>query len=335
MTVYNSYEIRINIDDIEQLIKLFLYSEENKLENEKYVILDFLYTYSNTINSNLYKKNYPQYNDSKKDFENILNKYKLKKEFYMKSIDVLYRFYKDLIEYAIENEIYIDGELINRIFNNLRKKEEYCNELIEIFIVNKKNICNVIEFDNEKHKHLDTYLEYINDSLDRFGGYNYAKEIFFELEKSGCLNDKFTRKVINKYVDVVNKFCEKLKDKDYSFINGISEIENLKNELNYILKNIRSLTDNEKEKIKECLKSILSLKRALVSDDNYVKDAMHESYFERNVKREDINKFKNDLLNNVFKIYAASKLDFSRVMENALKLYAKYPLQSMVSYYHS
>lgn len=56
VTVFNSYEIRINIDDIDQLFKLYLYSEENELESEKYVLLDFLYTYSNTISSNTYKK---------------------------------------------------------------------------------------------------------------------------------------------------------------------------------------------------------------------------------------------------------------------------------------
>ena len=107
VTVFNSYEIRINIDDMDQLFKLYLYSEENELESEKYVLLDFLYTYSNTISSNTYKKNYSNYNDSKKDFENILNKYNLKREFYMQSIDILYQFYKKLIEYAIEDEIYI------------------------------------------------------------------------------------------------------------------------------------------------------------------------------------------------------------------------------------
>ena len=333
VTVFNSYEIRINIDDLDQLMKLYLYSEENELKNEKYVLLDFLYTYNNTINSNLYKINYKQYNDSKKDFENILNKYRFKKTFYTQSINILYQFYKNLIEYALENDINIDAELINRIFNNLRKKEEYYNELIKIFIINNKNICNIVKFDNEKKKHLDTYLKYINDSLDRFGGYNYAKEIFFELEKSECLNKEFTRKVINKYVDVVNKFYEKLKDKDYSFINGISEIENIKNELNYILKNIKSLTENEKDKIKECLKKILCLKRSLVSDDEYLKSEMHETSFQENVKKEDIEKYKKSLLDNEYLLYSASKLDFSEQIESALKLYAKYPLQSIIPNY--
>lgn len=333
VTVFNSYEIRINIDDIDQLFKLYLYSEENELESEKYVLLDFLYTYSNTISSNTYKKNYSNYNDSKKDFENILNKYNLKREFYMQSIDILYQFYKKLIEYAIEDEIYIDAELINRIFNNLRKKEEYCNELIDIFIINKKNICNIVKFDNEKNKHLDTYLEYINNSLDSFGGYNYAKEIFFELEKSQCLNNEFTRKVINKYVDVVNESCDKLKDKNYSFIHGISEIENLKNELNYILKNIKTLTDVEKEKIKECLKKILCLKRLLISDDEYLNSEMHETSFQETVNKEDIEKYKKSLLSNEYLLYSASKLDFSKQIQSALELYAKYPLQSIVSSY--
>ena len=44
VTVFNSYEIRINIDDLDQLMKLYLYSEENELKNERCVLLDFLYT---------------------------------------------------------------------------------------------------------------------------------------------------------------------------------------------------------------------------------------------------------------------------------------------------
>ena len=106
VTVFNSYEIRINIDDLDQLMKLYLYSAENELKNEMYVLLDFLYTYNNAINSNSYKTNYARYNDSKKDFENILNKYSLKKDFYTQSINILYQFYKNLIEYALENDIY-------------------------------------------------------------------------------------------------------------------------------------------------------------------------------------------------------------------------------------
>lgn len=333
VTVFNSYEIRINIDELDQLMKLYLYSEENELKNEMYVLLDFLYTYNNTINSNSYKTNYARYNDSKKDFENILNKYNLKKDFYTQSINILYQFYKNLIEYALENAIYIDSELINKIFNNLRKKEEYCNELIEIFIVNNKNICNIVKFDNEKEKHLDIYLKYINDSLDRFCGYNYAKEIFFELEKSECLNDEFTRKVINRYIDVVNKTYDRLKDKNYSFIRGISEIENIKNELNYILKNIKSLTEKQKDKIKECLKKILYLKRLLVSDDEYLKMEMHRASFQEKVKKEDIEKCKKSLLSNEYLLYSASMLDFSKQIESALKLYAKYPIQSVIPSY--
>ena len=334
VTVINSYEIRLNIKDLEQLIKLYLYSKENKLENERYVLLDFLYTYSNTINSTTYKNNYIKYKESKKDFEDVLNKFGIKRDFYNQSIVILYQFYKHLIQYAMENDIFVDGELINRVFNNLRPNKEYCNELIDIFINNNKNICNIVNFDNEKNKHLDTYLKYIIDSLNTFGGYNYAKEILFELDKSNCLENQFTTIVINKYVYVVNKLCNKLKEKKYSFIHGISEIENLKNELNFILRNIQSLNEIEKNKIKECLKQVLFLKRLLISDDEYVNREMHETTFQEEIKKEEIEKYKKQILDNELLIYAASKINFIKEIEKALEIYAKYPLQSIVSSYN-
>ena len=333
VTVFNSYEIRLNVKDIEQLIKLYLYTVKNNLENEKCVLLDFLYTYNNTLNSNTYKKNYLKHNEAKKDFEKSLEKFNFRKEFYTKSISILYQFYKKLIKYAFKNEIYMDDELINRMFNNLRQEEKYYNELIEMFINNKSNIHKIIKFDKEKGKHINTYLEYINDSLDGFGKYNYAKEILFELERSQCLNYEFMQKVINKYIDIVNKECKKLKDKTYSFICGRSEIEDLKNELNYILKNIETLTNIQKDKIKECLKQILSLKRMLISDNEYLNSEMHAMSFEEKIKKEDVEKYKESILDNEYLLYSASKLVFTKQIEDALELYSQYPLQSIVSYY--
>ena len=69
------------------------------------------------------------------------------------------------------------------IFNNLNSMKKDYNELIELFITSKKNISNIIHYDVEKTKHIDIYMDYIHDSLETFGGYNYAKEVIFELKE--------------------------------------------------------------------------------------------------------------------------------------------------------
>ena len=140
--------------------------------------------------------------------------------------------------------------------------------------------------------------------------------------------------ILNKYVDIVNRLCRKLVDKQYSFIQGLSEIENLKKELIYILQNIESLNDRQKEKIRECLSYLLRLKRYLLSDEIYVNSEMHEMEFKQSIPSKEVDNFRNSLLNNKFSLYAASKVRFTADVGHALESYAKYPLQSIVSMYH-
>lgn len=334
LTVFNSYEIRLNIKDIEQLVNLLVYSIDNNLENEKYILLDFLYTYNNTINSKNYKNNYSKYKESKDEFESVLNKFNYRKKFFTESIETLNEFYRKLINYAFENNIFVDGAIINRIFNNLKRNNEYVNEIINLFINKNTCLCNIIKFDNEKSKHVNIYLAYILESLDKFGGYNYAKEIFYELDKSDSLNNEFSKSVINKYVQVVNNLFKKLKNENEEFIRELSQIENLKNELNYILKNIKILNEIEKKKIKECLKLILYMKRKIISNDEYAKNSMHEFKYETKIPNEEIDKYKSAINENEFRLYAASKINFDTEIQTALKSYSNYPLQSIISSYH-
>ena len=139
---------------------------------------------------------------------------------------------------------------------------------------------------------------------------------------------------VNKYVNIVNELCRKLVDKQYSFIQGLSEIEHLKKELIYILQNIELLNDRQKEKIRECLSYLLRLKRYLLSDEKYVNSEMHVSEFKQSIPSDKIDDFRKSLLNNKFSLYAASKVDFTENVGHALESYAKYPLQSVVSMYH-
>lgn len=333
LTSFNSYEIRLNINDIEQIIKLLLYSVEKNLENEKYILVDFLYTYYKTIISNDYKQNYSKYKDSRIDFEFILNKYEYKKFFFTKVIDFLYEFYKKLVVYAFENKIFIDYEIINRIFNNLKENKEYTNDIINIFIINNSNLYSIIKYDNEIEKHIETYFNYILDSLDELGGYNYAKEMLYELDKSGILNNELTKQVINKYVKIVNEICTKIKSDESNFVKELSNIDILKNELNYIKKNIKILTEQEKDKILECVKMILYMKRKMIADEEYINKSMHEFTYKCQVSREKVDIYRKELKNNEVLLYNASKLNLDVEIPEALKFYSRSPLLHLVSRY--
>lgn len=334
VTVFNSYEIRISKTDIRHIFGLYLYAQKKDLKYEKTLLIEFLYTYFNTINTKEYKQNYKKYDESKKDFKLVLDELKLTKIFFTSVIDEIYAFYKQLFNFGIKNEVFIDVEIINRVFNNINHKKEYNDELIDLLVNNKNNLYNIIKYDKNINEHVETYLNYIIDSLNHFGGYNYAKDVLFELDKTNNLMEDKLNQILNKYVDIVNQLCRKLVDKQYSFIQGLSEIENLKKELIYILQNIESLNDRQKEKIRECLSYLLRLKRYLLSDKIYVNSEMHEMKFKQSIPSKEVDNFRNSLLNNKFSLYAASKVRFTADVGHALESYAKYPLQSIVSMYH-
>lgn len=335
VTVFNSYEIRILKIDIKHIFDLYLYAQKKDLKYEKTLLIEFLYTYFNTINTKEYKQNYKRYNESKKDFKLVLDELNLTKVFFTSIIDEIYAFYKQLFNYGIKNEVFIDAKIINRVFNNINHKKEYNDELIDLLVNNKNNLYNIIKYDNKINEHIETYHNYIIDSLKLFGGYNYAKDVLFELDKTNNLKEDKLNQILNKYIDIVNQLCRKLADKQYSFIQGLSEIENLKKELIYILQNIESLNDRQKEKIRQCLSYLLRLKRHLLSDEIYVNSEMHEMEYKQTIPNMEVYNFRDSLLNNKFSLYAASKVRFTTDVGNALESYAKYPLQSMISMFHT
>ena len=331
LTVFNSYEIRLKIDDLRHMFKLLEYTISNNLNNEKIVLIEFLHTYYFGINSRNYKAKYAKHKETKEEFMNTLIEFNLQKDFFTVFFDILYKFYKTLIKLGIKQNIFIDSEIIHRIFNNLASKEDYYNELIEIFINSKNNLPNIIKFDKNKENHKETYLEYIKNSIDEFGGYNYTKEMLLELDKKKCLSNDEIKEVINCYIKVVNSICNDLVKKPEGFIRGIGKIDMIKNELNYILRNIEMLSAIQRSKIRECLIQILSLKRFLLSDDNYVNAEMHKSIHEQKIDTKEVDKIRNNIKENEFALYSVSKVDFFKQMESALELYSEYPLQSIVT----
>ena len=330
VTVFNSFEIRLKKEDINILIKMYKYSKENKYDDERSILIEFFYTYFRTITSPIYQHNYKEYIQARKDFIDELETNNIKEEFFMSFQKECYLFYKNVLEIAVKENKYINNEIIEKIFNNMKSSKEYNNSLIDILIKNKVNLYEIIDYDNEVEKHVKTYIEYVMEALENFYGYNYAKEIIVKLDRKKCLSKDNIKKILNRYIEIENGLISKLKPKKYSFHQGLDEIDNLKDELNYILNNITSLEKTYKSKIHECLNNLLALKRYLISDDDYVKSEMFERKYTQEIPTGEVDKIRNEILKNNYLLYNYSKIDFIKQVEIALDNYSKFALLSIV-----
>lgn len=330
VTVFNSFEIRLKKEDINILIKMYKYSKENKYDDERSILIEFFYTYFRTITSPIYQHNYKEYIQARKDFIDELETNNIKEEFFMSFQKECYLFYKNVLEIAVKENKYINNEIIEKIFNNMKSSKEYNNSLIDILIKNKVNLYEIIDYDNEVEKHVKTYIEYVMEALENFYGYNYAKEIIVKLDRKKCLSKDNIKKILNRYIEIENGLISKLKPKTYSFHQGLDEIDNLKEEFNYILKNITNLEHIYKSKIHECLKNLLALKRYLISDDDYVKSEMFERKYTQEIPTGEVDKIRNEILKNNYLLYNYSKIDFIKQVEIALDNYSKFALLSIV-----
>lgn len=166
VTSYNSLEIRLKKQDIDHLMKMYKYSKEDKYYDEKSILIEFLYTYFKNIKSKIYKQNYIDYNQARKDFQEELEKNNIQEEFFKDFQRECYLFYKRILEEAIEKNIFINNEKIEKILSNIKSSTEYTNSLIDILINNKLNLYEIIDYDNEVQKHIETYIEYIMEALE-------------------------------------------------------------------------------------------------------------------------------------------------------------------------
>lgn len=334
VTNFNSNEISLGKNILQHLLNMYNYAKTNDLYREKTFLAEFLYTYYKGINTLTYKKNCIDFKNAREDFRKVIEEFKLQEEFFNDIVNELYTFYKQVVGDAIANDIYIDARLINRIFNNLESKEQR-NDIIELFIINKKNLFNIIYFDMEKENHKEVYIEYMVNSFENYDSYQYqVKEMLYELEKDNVLTDETCKNIINQYIILINKLCNRLRSRDNCFIIELNGIDELKDELNYILKNVKSLSSIQKNKVKELRKRLLWLKRHIISDEGYVNGQMHELYHETKIEKSRMEKLKIAIANKPISIYANSKMNFSNIVEGALKFYSEHPLQRMAKNFY-
>lgn len=326
VTSLNSYDIIIPPKIVRHLTKLYNYSLINNYVPQKYIISDFLLTYFNTIITN--KKSNKKYKKIEEQFKKIMIEFNNKqflKQFLLDSST----FYLEVTKYGVKNDVYISPEIVYKMLNNTTN-DILKNNIIEELLKNDKYYLILINYDKELQKHKNYYFNFIIKILRQENRYDDINDIFKKLICNNCLNNDEIKKIINLYIIKTNDLCNKYKKKDEKFIGSLSEIEFLKNRLIDVLE-ISLLDESYKEKLHECIINILSLKRYLLSDDKYINSSMHEFSTTITISNDKIKQFHDEISNNKFRIYSASSIDFDKCVEDAIKNYSEFALQSIVS----
>ena len=329
VTAFNSYNIIVPKKIIRHIIKLYSYSLNHECDIQKNIIGDFLLTYYKTIGIN--KKDDSKYKNVERQFKKIMMEF-CNNNFYNQMLSNASSFYLEITKYGVSNDKYISPQVVYRMLNNIKKNSKK-DLLIEELIKNDKYLFIIINYDNDLLEHKIQYLNFIKEILNQQYGYNDINIILKKLIFNNILSSKEIGEIINLYIVKTNDLCIKYKDKKMEFIGSLSEIEFLKNSLVELLA-MDNLNKKYKDKIYECIINVLCLKRYLLKDENYVSSSMQEFSSTVTFSNDEKNKFTEELLDNVFKIYSASSIDFDKCIEDALNHYSQFAFQSIVSNFY-
>ena len=328
VTAFNSYDVNIQLDVIQHIIKLYGYSKQHDCGLQKDILGDFLLTYYNTICLN--KRFDVKYKAVEEQFKNIFVNLNLE-SYFRQLFSETSLFYVFTVEYGVKNNMYISLDVVKKILNNI-KNIEIKNKVIELLLNDDRYLLVLINYDSKLSLHKSYYLEFISRILKQEYGENDINSIFGKLIHSGCLADSEIKSVINLYVKKTNALCNKYKDKLFEFIGSLSEINSLKNSLTAVV-DIDVLDGKYKVKIHECIINLLSLKRYLLLDEKYISSGLHEFSSTIEISDDKIKQFTDELVNNKFRIYSASALDFDSCVEEAIKYYSDFTLLSIIPHF--
>lgn len=327
-TSFNSYYIRINSKDLDHIFKLYRYAYNNDYK-EKYILGEFLLTYYNSINSLDYKQK-GHGSDSIKEYKNIENKYKLNKSVYVELLEISQLFYDNLIKYVIENDKILYDNYIERIKNNIKDKGIF-NSWISQLMKIEDCLWVLIDYDNEIKEHVENYNNYIEKEIKNYNIYKYPSKIILKLDNKKILNSDISNLFINDIVDKINDMHDKLLSKNLEVIGDVAFIDDLLEQISNFINNLKTISVNQRNKLKECRNNLMTIKRYVLSDDEMIKNSLHEFKYDLDIKKSDIEKIVSAISNNVFTLYSNSKVDFEFELEEALKSYSNHPLLDLTN----
>lgn len=327
---YYCREIVLKKADVEQLLKLYLYSK--KINNKDYLLIsEFIISYYNTIKSSEYRKIVVNYKEINNDYKKSIERYTEIDKPYITFSNNTFEFYNIVIDYCIKSKIKISEEIVERICINLKSDSAKLNYLIDKFINNNIYLPLIISFDKNIYKHLEVYNNYIKTYINDNNFYKYPEHIIFTLEKNKQLGEDTLNIIINNIVDKTNAIYKTVINRQGSFIQLLALIDDLNKIINRLMQRIESMNKIQNQKLCECLNNLLTIKRYIVSDETYINSQLRKISYETVIPSKEINNAVKEISNNVIKLFSYSIMNFEYQMKETLQIYSENALLSMVN----
>ena len=326
VTSIDSYDILLLDKVLRHISKLYIFTLNHNLTVQKNIIEDFLLTYYKTLEIN--KSGSTKNKKAIEKYKRIMKEFNIK-YFYKQFVSDCSDFYLKATDYGIKNDLYFAPEVIYKMMNNILE-DSYKEKIIKELLKNDKYFFITIKYDNKLKNNKKYYLKFITEILNQDYGEDSINDILALLISKNTLTEKELKDIINLYILKTNKICYKYLNKNGNFTFFLSEIESLRKCLIEVL-NINKIKKEYKQKIHECIINLLSLKRYLLSDETYINSNMHEFSTTTEISNKKINQFVSELLENKYKLYTASSIDFDKCLEDSIKHYSKFALQSILS----
>ena len=324
----NNYEIILKKEDLNHLMKIYLYYKENN-KNNSYLIAEFLLSYYNTISNKGYAKNVSNAKKIKKDFKETLENFSEIKNPILDFCNDSYELYNMIIDYGIKQKDCFFGDIIDRACSNLQFQKEKKQELMEKLLKNQKYLLKVIEYDEEIEKNVSFYEQYIKSLLSENLYYQYPEIIIYELDKINKLKKELLDLIINNIIEKINILQDRSLKDDESIIQILAEIDELIGIINRFLNKIKNKDDSQSKKLNECINNILYIKRMVVSNDEKIRSQMQEFKYEKEIPNGKIEEFVELVSNNIGLLYTTSCGNFIKKLEDSLNTYSQYPISYM------
>lgn len=319
VTIINSEPVFLKEEILKSISKLIKSNTNRDITSG--FLHEFIALYYLSFESDLYKSNqhYPlakklledefENKDIYHNFKNIILDYyhelftninfKIDSQF-------IYRFFKIYCHFKLKEE------KLDLIFAII-EKQKYLRLIYELLPKNLKTNSDIIEFYNV---HFKNTSDEINE------------------DKTKLLATFYSRKQLDKNVlaSYINSIIRNINDIYQNY--EISPIIQLIYDIDELIKNLNKLNSLKfeaddlkiKEKIKECIRYLLYLKRKLLEDDHRLKREMKSLSFKGEIESEIIDAIEKEIHENPFNIYKHLYIDFHEAMKNAIIACSKHPI---------
>lgn len=306
-TLFN-LSIKHDNKNIKQYLSHFILSYQFSIESERYK--------KSTIYTELTTKFYESFDKS--CFYNNSNFCRDSLDYLLNLIIILKNKKEKIYYYFLEEHLYV---LLDRCKNT----QEY-KDIINVVIQDVEIRKYIFDFDYDKIMHRDLYNEYINYEIKHLGitVHKLSELCSFigKLNKEKILTVDSYKEVLNEVINHVNRIANIMHNFNEAQIQVISDIDNCIDSLNN-MKSISCDYAQYKEKIEECIKSILYCKRKFIKYDN---PDMKTFEFEINMNDPIFNEIDKVLSKDISLIYKFLIIDFEKELKGAIEGHSEHPI---------